>query len=189
MHPAERMCAEYFEGIFKPLIDAQVTFWVAGGAIRSWFETRTVKSDIDVWFPSEMEWHKAKLIAGKVWVPTKETNASANYSAGGKYWVQLVRKHYFKDPESTIAEFDFTVACAATDCRDCFFHEHFFIDLCMKRLAFNKIPYPLSTWRRCQKYIARGFVLCPDEELKLLEAMKAELADTTIEQANTRYME
>lgn len=188
MHPSERMCAEFFEKIFKPLIDSEVTFWVAGGAIRSWFQTRTVTSDIDVWFPSESEWTNAKAVADKVWKLTKETTASANYSAG-KHWIQLVRKHYFKDPESTISEFDFTVACAATDCRDCFFHDHFFIDLCMKRLAFNKIPYPLSTWRRCQKYMARGFVLCLDEELKLLEALKSELAVSTIEQANTRYME
>lgn len=96
MHPSERMCAEYFEKIFKPLIDSEVTFWIAGGAIRSWFQTRTVTSDIDVWFPSEAEWIKAKAVADKAWKLTKETPASANYSAG-KHWIQLVRKHYFKD--------------------------------------------------------------------------------------------
>ena len=187
-HPAEKMCAEYFGELLKPLTDVGVTFWVAGGAIRAWFQERKVTSDIDVWFPSESEWTKAKAVAGKAWRLTKETPATANYAAGGK-WVQLVRKHYFESPEATIAAFDFTVACGATDCIQCYFHEHFFIDLTMRRLAFNNIVYPLSTWRRCQKYAEKGFRLCPDEEKKLLAAMKEELADSTIEEADARYME
>lgn len=187
-HPAEQLCADYFGEILKPLIDAKVTFWVAGGAVRSWFQERAVNSDIDVWFPSEDEWNKAKAVAGKVWTLTKETPASANYAAGRK-WIQLIRKHYFPTPEATIAAFDFTVACAATDCKSLFFHDHFFIDLCMRRLAFNQIIYPVSTWKRCQKYIAKGFKLCPDEESKLLAALKDELATSTIEQADARYME
>lgn len=102
---------------------------------------------------------------------------------------KLICKHYFESPSATIEAFDFTVSCGATDGATCFFHDHFFIDLCMRRLAFNKITYAISTWKRCQKYIARGFKLCPDEEKKLLAAMKAELADATIEEAEERYME
>jgi hypothetical protein len=187
-HPAETLCAEYFAKILKPLTDAGVTFWVAGGAIRSWFQDRKVTSDIDVWFPCESEWRKAKETADKVWKLTKETAATANYAAG-RNWIQLVRKHYFSTPEATIEAFDFTVSCGATDCASCYFHPYFFIDLCMNRLAFNKITYPLSTWRRCQKYAEKGFKLCPDEEKKLLAALKEELAFSTIEEANTRYME
>ena len=187
-HPAEQLCADYFAEILKPLIDADVTFWVAGGAIRSWFQERNVSSDIDISFPSEAEWNKAKAVADKAWTLTKATPASANYSAGRK-WIQLICKHYFPTPEATIDAFDFTIACGATDCRNCFFHDHYFIDLCMHRLAFHKITYPVSTWRRVQKYAAKGFKLCPDEEKKLLAALQDELSEITIEEAEARYME
>jgi hypothetical protein len=187
MHPSEAMCSEYFMQILKPIHDTGARAWIAGGAVRDWYVHRKVLSDVDVWFPSKEDMDRAAQ--GVAWKPTKDTNASINYRVDGKWWVQLVKKHFFSDMEATIAAFDFTVCCAATDGKSLITHPHFFIDLALKRLAFNTIPFPVSTWKRCAKYMEKGFKLCPDEQNKLLIALKGELADLTVEQANERYME
>lgn len=185
-HPATKLCNEYFEDkVFSCLGE---DCWVAGGAVRDWWLHRRVTSDVDVWFACEAHLLSAKEKADKTWKLIKETPASINYKNGGM-WVQLIKKHYFPSMKTTVDAFDFTVCCAATNGKEFIHHDHFFIDLTMKRLAFNAIPYPVSTWKRCSKYMERGFKLCPDEQNKLLSAMKKELETFTIEEANERYME
>lgn len=189
-HPAVEVCCGYFnERVFERLPTAK--FWIAGGAIRDWWLYRKPKSDIDLWFPCAEQVAIAKLdaeLAG--WKLTKETNASVNYRTDKGQWVQFVQKHYFDSLIATLEKFDFTVCCAGID-RDgtIVVHNDFFIDLAMKRLALNTIPYPVSTFKRSAKYAEKGFRFCPKEQQKLFEAVQAELLVGTIEDAEEKYME
>jgi len=84
----------------------------------------------------------------------------------------LVKK-YFTDASTCIAEFDFTVCSAAVDLKEVYTHETFFIDLAKRQLMINKLPYPLSTMWRMQKYIQKGYYMCSGEMLKLSKAIGA----------------
>ena len=189
-HPAVVLCVEYFKDrVFDKIPSA--TLWIAGGAVRDWWLHRKPKSDIDVWFPNADQLAIAKAdaeLAG--WKLTKETAASVNYRTDKGQWVQFVQKHYFASLSQTVEKFDFTVCCAGVERGGTLLvHKDFFIDLAMKRLAINALPYPTSTFKRSAKYAEKGFGFCPMEQKKLLEAMQAELLIETVAEAESRYME
>lgn len=190
-HPALQLCEEYFH---ERVLSVLVVGWVAGGAIRDWFALREVKQDIDVWFADEASFNLASCNAKNAgWTETKDTGATVNFRTDRGQWVQLIRKHYFADLPATLDNFDFTVCCGGVHTVDghskLLVHPSFFIDLAMRRLAFNAIPFPTSSFKRSAKYIEKGFKFCPDEQSKLLAALQKELATSTVEQAEARYME
>lgn len=190
VHPAVELCVEYFKERFFDKLPSS-TFWIAGGAVRDWWLHRKPQSDIDLWFPCAEQVVTAKAeaeIAG--WTLTKETAASVNYRTDKGAWVQFVQKHHFATLLQTLEQFDFTVCCAGLDrAGTLLVHKDFFVDLAMRRLAFNSIPFPTSSFKRSAKYAEKGFKFCPKEQQRLLEAMQAELLVDTVEEAEARYME
>lgn len=192
-HAAVSLCRDYFlDRFLSPLKDHGAgDLWIAGGAIRDWWLHRKPQSDIDVWFGGGEAISAAKKAAEALgWALTRETAASVNYRTDKGQWVQFVQKHFFPNLEETLAQFDFTVCCGGVglDGR-VLVHEDFFVDLSMRRLAFNAIPFPTSSFKRSAKYAEKGFKFCPDEQRKLLSALQSELAGATLEQAEARYME
>jgi len=173
--------------------------WVGGGCVRDYFSVGKLTSDIDLYFSCEEDYLKAKKYLVEqsiVKIETEEDgktivnkfpkpkakivfendNVTKVIYKGRQF--DLVRK-YFPNASETIKEFDFTVCCAAVDIHNVYTHETFFIDLSKRQLMLNKLPFPLSTMWRMQKYIQKGYFMCSGEMLKLSKAIGELQTNTT----------
>lgn len=158
---------------FKPLMEIIQPGFIAGGAIRDYFAGQDIDSDIDVFFPNE----DARKGANTAMRNNKAFRAAYKSEDISAYWwkgklVQLIGKHYFENAAAAIAEFDFTVCCAGINGKDIIGHEYFLADLAGKRLAINKLPFPLSTLQRVQKYAKKGFTACSGALLEIAKAIQ-----------------
>ena len=184
-------CIKYFsKQILDELKEVCIT-WVGGGCVRDYFSVGKLTSDIDLYFTCEEDYLKCKKYFveqnfvtvskeedGKTIVTKfpkqkakiifENDNVTKIIYKGRPY--DLVRK-YFPSASETIKEFDFTVCCAAVDIHNVYTHETFFIDLAKRQLMINKLPFPLSTMWRMQKYIQKGYYMCSGEMLKLSKAI------------------
>lgn len=184
-------CVKFFsKQILDELKDVCIT-WVAGGCVRDYFSVGKLTSDIDLYFTCEEDYIKCKkyLVEQSIVTVSKEEdgktvinkfpkpkakiifendNVTKVIYKGRPY--DLVRK-YFPSAAETIKEFDFTICCAAVDIHNIYTNETFFIDLAKRQLMINKLPFPLSTMWRMQKYIQKGYYMCSGEMLKLSKAI------------------
>jgi hypothetical protein len=181
-------CVKYFNSQVFSKVDGD--YWIAGGALRDWVMYRKPMSDIDCWFANQQTFDAATENAKKVWSLTKETEATINWKTDTGKWVQFIKKTFYADLQSTIEAFDFTACCIGVDrSGTVMHHQEALADIALKRLAFNAILFPTSTFKRVAKYCEKGFKICPDQQTILLGALKRALAESTIEEANARYME
>jgi len=184
-------CIKYFNRLILDELKPVCMTWVAGGCVRDYFSIGKLTSDIDLYFPDEHNYERcrkylmeAETRVIKEMVDDKEVEKHIPKHKAVKYFendnVVMVKyngrkfdlvKKYFPSPETTITEFDFTVCCAAVDSGKVYTHETFFIDLAKRQLMINKLPFPLSTMWRMQKYIKKGFYMCSGEMLKLSKAI------------------
>lgn len=184
-------CVKYFsKQILDELKDVCIT-WVGGGCVRDYFSVGKLTSDIDLYFTCEEDYLKCKKYFVELTTVTvsKEEDGKTIVTKFPKQKAKvifendnvtkiiykgrpfdLVRK-YFPSASETIKEFDFTVCCAAVDIHNVYTHETFFIDLAKRQLMINKLPFPLSTMWRMQKYIQKGYYMCSGEMLKLSKAI------------------
>jgi hypothetical protein len=193
-------CVKYFKRLILDELKPICITWVAGGCVRDYFSIGKLTSDIDLFFTCVEDFEKCKkyLIDDKTRRITR-TEPADNPEDDDKIIIEVVDKpqakvifendnvlkvsyrghkfdvikKYFPSPETTIIEFDFTVCCAAVDLGRVYTHETFFIDLAKRQLMINKLPFPLSTMWRLQKYINKGFYICSGEMLKLSKAIGA----------------
>lgn len=184
-------CVKYFSRVILDELKDVAMTWVGGGCVRDYFSVGKLTSDIDLYFNCEEDYLKIKkyLVETTVRIITVEEDGKTTVNKfpkkkakvifendnvtkvvyNGRYF-DLVRK-YFPSPETTITEFDFTVCCAAVDLHKVYTHDTFFIDLAKRQLMINKLPFPLSTMWRMQKYIQKGYFMCSGEMLKLSKAI------------------
>lgn len=161
----------YGKIILNDLKEAGVKCWLAGGALRDYFMGVTIKTDYDLFFPSEIEYEKAK-----VFFKTKEAEVKWESDNGMKVKYDgrsfdLVKK-YFPTPQDTIDAFDFTVSMFAVDNEKVYYGKSTFIDLAKRQLMINKITYPASTMSRAFRYYKKGFSMCAGEMKKLVESIQ-----------------
>lgn len=157
--------------ILDDLKDQNIKCWLAGGCVRDYFMGVTVKTDFDLFFPSEEEMKKTEtylLKKGAKMVWESENGAKFRYK-GNTF--DLV-KHYFQSPKETINAFDFTISMLAVDNEKVYYGETTFIDLAKRQLIINKIDYPASTLKRSYKYYQKGFVMCQSEMKTIYEAIQ-----------------
>jgi hypothetical protein len=165
-------CVDYFNKIFFKDIPSNISCWIAGGAVRDYFSIGFVQSDIDIYLSDQDNFNSLKYYFTETekLVPTFENVNVLNFYRKGKK-VQLI-KIFFQDLPSTIDSFDFTVCCCGVTREEVFYHETFFIDLAKKRLVINKLPYPVSTLRRLQKYILKGYKICNGGIIHIVQAIQ-----------------
>jgi predicted oxidoreductase len=152
--------------------------WVAGGSIASYFGKHTIDGDVDIFFPNKEEFDKAynRLIStpddmnqyGKL-IFKNDRVVTIEYN---KHIIQLVSAHFYDNPKECINSFDFTITCAAIDGKILYTLDTFWIDLAGRRLVINKLPYPLSTLQRMQKYIKKGYSICNGGILELAKGIQ-----------------
>lgn len=153
-----KKCFTYFDRLFFSK-NPGVKFWIAGGALRDFFNKRKI-SDFDVFFPDEENLLKMRknMIDGGFEIVFENENCIKLKSEKGMC-VDLVKK-FFSSPEETIDAFDFTVTCCAIKNGEIIHHDDFFMDLSSRSLVINNLPKPISTFRRLQKYHKKGFTIC-----------------------------
>lgn len=191
MIPQLENCVKYFsKQILAELKDVCIT-WVGGGCVRDYFSVGKLTSDIDLYFPCEEDYTKCKkyLIEQSTITISKEEEGKTIITKFPKSKAKIIFendnvtkiiykgrpydlvKKWFPSAAETIKEFDFTVCCATVDIENVYVHDTFFIDLAKRQLMINKLPFPLSTMWRMQKYIQKGFYMCSGEMLKLSKAI------------------
>lgn len=161
----------YSKIILSELKVADIKCWLAGGALRDYFMGVPIKTDYDVFFPSEIEYEKAKVYFKAKGATVKwESDNGMKVKYNHKTY-DLVKK-YFDNPQATIDAFDFTVSMFAVDTEKVYVGETTFIDLAKRQLMINKITYPASTMSRAFRYYKKGFTMCQGEMRKVVEAIQ-----------------
>ena len=162
----------YGKLILNELKEANVKCWIAGGALRDYFNGVNVNTDYDLFFPNEVEYEKANTYFKAKGCEVKwESDNGMKIVYVGKTF-DLVKK-FFNSPQETIEAFDFTVSMFAVDTERVYHGDTSFIDLAKKQLMFNKITYPASSMSRAFRYYKKGFSMCLGEMRKLIEAIQA----------------
>lgn len=161
--------------------------WLAGGALRSLLAGEKLDSDLDLFFPDQAAFEVAAAAAeAKGATVTFENDNTRRIKLDGFRPIDLVKK-FFPSATGVIEAFDFTVSCVAMDESFLYYHDTFFIDLAQRRLMINALPYPLSTMHRVQKYVRRGFRICPQETLKIATALKGVDLPAVGEEATSEF--
>lgn len=162
----------YGKLILNEMKGANITCWLAGGALRDYFSGMPVTTDYDMFFPNEIEYEKART-----YFKAKDCEIKWESDNGCKMKYKdrtydLVKK-FFADPQTTIEAFDFTVSMFAVDQEKIYHGETTFIDLAKRQLMINKITYPASSLSRAFRYYTKGFRMCQGEIKKLFEAIQS----------------
>jgi hypothetical protein len=157
--------------ILNEMKTANISCWIAGGAIRDYFMGVSVKTDYDMFFPNEQEYEKARAYLIRLGANIKWESGNGMKVELDKKTIDLVKK-FFNTPQATIEAFDFTVSMFAIDSEKVYYGESSFIDLSKRQLMINKITYPASTLSRAFRYYKKGFSMCKGEMKKLIESIQ-----------------
>lgn len=140
--------------------------WLAGGALRRTLLGKEPTSDFDFFFlnADQLREFEDRLIASGLTL-VRETEHHKHYR--GKLGddpterdIQLIRFAYYASAKAVVDSFDFTICQFAYDGTTLTTGEFALWDLGRKRLAVNKITYPISSMRRMLKYGSQGFTAC-----------------------------
>jgi len=170
MNEQLKQAVDYFNHIILNDMDKMnCNVWIAGGAVRDYFSIGHPTSDIDMYFPDDVNFDIANAWFSEAGKKLFSNDRLVSYMYN-KHRYELIKIH-FSSPKETIDAFDFTVCCAAIDKDSVYMHDTFFIDLARRRLVINKLPYPLSTLQRMQKYIKKGFTICNGGIIQIAKAL------------------
>jgi len=161
-------CVEYFKPVIDILPD---TAWVAGGAIRSYFEYDNANwipdvssnlwvNDIDIFCKDKRTFNQVTNIitSGKLTNVNHVVYSNKN-AVRYHFWKRDIEiiKRFFDSPQSTIDNFDFTVCSAAISKHGLIAHKDFIKDITHRKIKFNTVKYPIATLKRVRKYITKGY--------------------------------
>jgi hypothetical protein len=176
-------CMDYFnKRFFKQFSeDLNKNIWIAGGAIRDWFADGKVTKDIDFFCKDRKT--MAMLVRElrskfqyKAYLITKNAIKGYGFVFGKKIDIDIVKKE-FESPTICIDAFDFTVCCMAVNADNFYYHKSAIFDLIRKRLVIHKLPHPVDTLKRLNKYIQKGFLACNGTLLTLAKSIAGQDAN------------
>lgn len=136
--------------------------FMAGGFLRSFFDGTQVM-DFDVFFKdAEARDQVLKSLldyGGKVIFSCPEGKLKS--LKVGPWKVQLITERYYQDPEELIDTFDITASMFCFWNGDLYAGETSVRDAKNKNLRLNKVTFPAATFKRIQKYAAKGYTYPP----------------------------
>lgn len=139
--------------------------WIAGGSLRAHFAREPIK-DIDLFFENGKQWAAENLRLRNFGYETVYDNPKVTRMRLGQLNIDLV-KTYFPDIAATISKFDFTVCTAGLNAEVLVLHDDFFVHLSARQLVLNTVDFPVGTLVRLQRYINKGYRICPNELRRL----------------------
>ncbi|GHV89882.1 hypothetical protein AGMMS50268_03850 [Spirochaetia bacterium] len=164
--------------------DDGVMGFIAGGCFKSYFMGNKIK-DIDIFFPNR-DYYEYAVSANEEEIINENDNCLTITNDGVK--IDLICS-IFGTPEEVLSNFDFTVSKFAMDDQNVYYHNRFFKDITLKKLVIDdKIPKPYSTFTRSMRYSRYGFNLCKESTIKLLDAIRREETEASVDNvAQTLY--
>jgi len=150
--------------------------WIAGGAIRRTALGQEPDSDFDFFFRSVEQLDTFSLsLEARGFTLFRETEHHKHYRGyidGDPMMrdIQLIRFSFYASAEAVIDSFDFTICMLAFDGVRLTVGDFTLWDLGRKRLAVNRITFPVSSMRRLLKYTRQGFYACNGALNALLRA-------------------
>jgi len=170
-------CMDFFDKrFFKNFSDkVNANTWGAGGAIRDYFAAGVVTKDVDFFCKDRKT--MALLVRElrnkfqyKAYLITKNAIKGYGFVFGKKIDIDIVKKE-FESPTQCIDAFDFTVCCFACNADNFYYHKSAIFDLIKKKLVIHKLPHPVNTLKRLNKYTIKGFRACNGTILTLAKAI------------------
>jgi hypothetical protein len=101
---------------------------------------------------------------------TKNAIKGYGYVFGKRVDIDIVKKE-FSSPNECIDAFDFTVCCFAVSADMFYYHKSACFDLIRKKLVVHKLPHPVDTFKRLNKYTKKGFIACNGTLLTIAKAI------------------
>lgn len=177
-------CFQTFKESILNHIPENINCWVAGGAVRSFFEN-TPPNDMDVYFASDKDFELFKSWLGQqanvVTIMESEKHEKVLW---GDVELDLMKK-WFDTPEDSLYSFDFVVCSAAVAHDHLVFHHDFFMCLGARSLQLNNAHVnPVNTLMRMQKYAKYGYAMSPEEVKKLIGVIENRETDGEEDTAN-----
>lgn len=150
--------------------------WIAGGAIRRTIMAQEPDSDFDFFFRDADQLETFRMgLESRGFSLFRESEHHMHYRGhidGDPMMrdIQLIRFQFYPDSAAVIDSFDFTLCQVAFDGMRLTVGDFTLWDLGRKRLAVNKITFPVSSMRRLLKYTRQGFYACNGALNELLRA-------------------
>lgn len=139
--------------------------WLGGGAIRRTLIKQPLDSDFDFFFNSvESKDAFLKHCEAKGLRKVKETKHHTQFEGiieGSDIPIVVQAIHFmYGDARVWIDNFDYTISQFMYDGEYMYTTSYALWDLGRKKLALNKVTYPVATMRRMLKYTNQGFTAC-----------------------------
>lgn len=136
---------------------------VAGGSVLDYFMNKKITSDFDIYFETHdaREFYLEKIQEDDHEIITETSNAIL-IKRGDGYLYHLINPEFI--PSTNIFDFfDFNVCCVGVDNKKHFLYEETALySIYDKNLIILNVIDPLSTLKRLQKYIKKGFEIKND---------------------------
>lgn len=164
--PQGQNCIDYFRRLILKDIpeEIQQNVWIGGGSVKDWLLESKVEKDIDFFSTSRESMYKlVKHLRSKynykAFLITKNAIKGYGEIRGKRYDIDIVKKP-FQNITDCLDNFDFTVCCFGVSADKFSYHESAPFDLIRKRLVVHRLPHPVDSIKRLQKYIKKGFTAC-----------------------------
>lgn len=145
----------------RPPIEPTEGSWIAGGAVRRWFNDGESLQDVDVFAPTlgSLDAFRKERLSGFD-ESQKTTNAITYWN--GKIKVQLITGRLFPTVEACLDAFDFTICQFAWTKAGIYTTEEAIISTLRRHLSVHRITkeFALDSMRRAFKYQRKGFEPC-----------------------------
>lgn len=138
--------------------------WLAGGALRRTLLNQEPDSDFDFFFRDKEQLDAfVTALEQSSMTKIKETQHHVHYRGRlgeRNVDVQCIRFAFYANAIAVVESFDFTICMFAFDGSDLTVGAYALWDLGRKRLAVNKVTFPVSSMRRVLKYASQEFKAC-----------------------------
>lgn len=145
----------------RPIVSPTKDVWIAGGAIRQWFNDGELMTDIDVFGKNQESLDN--FISEKLWAAEKisEQNHLSSFSLNGQL-IQVIKYDYYDSVHNLLDSFDFTVCQFAWDGKTVYSTEAAIVSVLRKHLRVHQITKELAadSLRRAFKYQRKGYIPC-----------------------------
>lgn len=145
----------------RPIVSPTKDVWIAGGAIRQWFNDGELVTDIDVFGKNQESLDN--FISEKLWAAKKisEQNHLSSFSLNGQL-IQVIKYNYYDSIHNLLDSFDFTVCQFAWDGKTVYSTEAAIVSVLRKHLRVHQITKELAadSLRRAFKYQRKGYIPC-----------------------------
>lgn len=145
----------------RPIVSPTKDVWIAGGAIRQWFNDGELVTDIDVFGKNQESLDN--FVSEKLWAAKKisEQDHLSSFSLNGQL-IQVIKYDYYDSIHNLLDSFDFTVCQFAWDGKTVYSTEAAIVSVLRKHLRVHQITKELAadSLRRAFKYQRKGYIPC-----------------------------